>query len=138
MSCRGCGASVDTTFSSIPCGADWPVSRVTVVTVEYVSAAGGQLETIVSRLSVKLGGSMAHSEDSYRKIGADERCIDIIRRGYKPIWIRRTPRQGMTPRNPTISTKASEVLDTEVIGLLEKGAVREVGPVQGQFILYST
>ena len=45
---------------------------------------GLQLETIVSRLSLKLGGRLAHSEDSYRKIGTSEGHIDIIRKGYKP------------------------------------------------------
>ena len=91
-------------------------------------------ETIVSRLSKKLGGRLAYSEDSYRTIGASEGHIDIIRKGYKPTWDKRAPRQRVTPSNPTISTKASNVLDTEVVGLLEKGAIHEVGLLQGQYV----
>ena len=83
---------------------------------------------------MKLGGRIAHSKDSYRKIGAHEKHIDIIRKGYKPTWIRSAPRQRITSGNPTISSKAAEVLDTEVIGLLEKGAIKEVGLVQGQYV----
>ena len=98
---------------------------------DYVSAPGLQLETIVSRLSLKLGGRLAHLEDSYRKIGTSGGHIDIIRKVYKPTWDKHAPRQRVAPCNPTISTKASYVLDTEVTRLLEKGAIHEVGPVQG-------
>ena len=92
------------------------------------------LETIVSRLSKKLGGRLAYSEDSNRTIGTSERHINVIRKGYKPTWDKYAPRQRVAPSNPTISTKASNVLDTEVAGLLEKGAIHEVGPVQGQYV----
>ena len=67
------------------------------------------------------------------KIGTSEGHIDIIRKGYKPTWDKRASRQRITPNNPTISTKASNVLNTEVTGLLEKGAILEVGPVQGKY-----
>ena len=72
-----------------------------------------------------------YSEDSYRTIGTSEKHIDIIRKGYKPSWDKHTPWQRVALSNPPISTKASNVPDTEVTGLLEKGAIREVGPVQG-------
>merc|ERR1712215_646313 len=91
-------------------------------------------ETIASKLSKKLGGRITYSEDSYRTIGASEKHIDIIRKGYKPSWDKHAPQQWVAPSNPTISTKASNVLDTKVTGLLEKGAIREVGPVQGQYV----
>ena len=91
-------------------------------------------ETIVSRLSKKLGGRLAYSEHSYKTIGASEKHIDIIRKGYKPSWDKHTPWHRVAPSNPTVSTKASNVLDTEVTGLLEKGAIHEVGPVQGQYV----
>ena len=86
------------------------------------------------RLSLKLGGRLAYSEGSWRKIAASEGHIDIIRKGYKHTCDKHTPRQRVAPRNPTISTKASNILNTEVTGLLEKGAIREVGPVQGQYV----
>merc|ERR1711867_277096 len=94
---------------------------------------GLQPETIVSRLSLKLGGRLAQPEDSYRTIGASEGHIDIIRKGYKPTWDKCAPQQRVAPSNPTISTKASNVLGIEVAGLLEKGAIHEVGLVQGQY-----
>ena len=81
-----------------------------------------------------MGGRIAYSEDSYRTIGTSEKHIGIIRNGYKPSWDKLAPRQRVTPSNPTISLKASNVLDTEVTGLLEKGAICEVGPVQGQYV----
>ena len=102
--------------------------------MEYVSAMGLHPETIVSRLSKKLGGRLAYSKDSYRTIGTSEKHINIIRNGYKPSWKEHAPRQRVTPNNPTISLKASNVLDTEVTGLLDKGAIREVGLVQGQYV----
>merc|ERR1712115_735531 len=55
-------------------------------------------------------------------------------KGYKPSWKEHAPRQRVAPSNPTISTKACNVLDTEVAGLLEKGAIHEVGPSQGQYV----
>ena len=75
---------MDNTVSSIPRSADWPVSFPLQSVVEYGSAMGLQPETIVSWLSLKLGGGLAHCEDSYRKIGASEGLICIIRNGYKP------------------------------------------------------
>ena len=86
------------------------------------------------RLSLKLGGRRAHSEDSYRKIGASEGHIDIIRKGYMPTWDKHAPWQRVAPHNPTISTKASNVLNTEVTGLLKKGAICDVGQIQGQYV----
>ena len=91
--------------------------------MEYISAMGLHPETIVSRLSKKLGGRIAYSEDSYRTIGTSEKHIDIIRRVYKPPWKEHTPRQRVTPNNPTISSKASNMLNTEVARLLEKEAI---------------
>ena len=92
-------------------------------------------ETIVSTLSNKLGGRIAYSEDSYRKIGTSEKHIDIIRKGYKPSWDKHAPWQRVAPSNPTISLKASNVLITEVTRLLKKGSICEVGPAQGQYII---
>ena len=102
--------------------------------MKYVSALGLNPETIVSTLSNKLEGKIAYLEDSYRKIGDCEKHIEIIRNGYKPPWKCHTPRQRTTPRNPKVSLKASNVLDTEVFGLLDKGAIREVSPVLGQYV----
>ena len=68
------------------------------------------------------------------KIGFSEGHIDIIRKGHRPTWDKHALRQRVAPLNPTISTKGSNVLDTEVTGQLEKGAIREVGPVQGQYV----
>ena len=77
---------MDYTVSSIPQGADWPVSFLLQSATEYVSAMGLHPETIVSRLSMKLCGRIAHSMDSYRTIGAYEFHINIIRKGYNPSW----------------------------------------------------
>ena len=116
----GCGLSNDITVSAIARSTDWPVSFPLQSTVEYVSATGLQLETIVSRLKIKLGGRLAHSEDSYRRIGAQESCLDIIRRGCKPSWVKKAPRQRIAPSNPVISDKADKVLDIEVLDFLRK------------------
>ena len=70
---------MDHTVSQIPWSTDWPVSFPLQSAVEFVSATGLQPETIVSRLQMKLGGRLAHSGDSYRKIGAQESCLDIMR-----------------------------------------------------------
>ena len=67
-------------------------------------------------------------------IGTCEKHIDIIRNGYKPPWKCHAPWQRTTPRNPKVSLKASNVLDTEVFGLLDKGAIKEVSPVLGQYV----
>ena len=125
---------MDYTVASIPRSADWPVSFLLQSATEYVSAMGLHPETIVSRLSKKLGGRIAYSEDSYRTIGASENHIDIIRKGYKPPWDKHAPRQRVTPSNPTVSLKALNVLDTEVTGLLNKEALKEVGRVPGQYV----
>ena len=125
---------MDYTVSSIPRSADWPVSFPLQSATEYVSAMGLHPETIVSRLSKKLGGRLAYSEDSYRTIDTSEKHINIIRDGYKPSWKEHAPRQRVAPSNPTIATKALNILNTEVTGLLEKGAIRELGMVQGQYV----
>ena len=126
---------MDYTVSSIPWSADWQVNFPLQPATEYVSAMSLHPETIVSRLSKKLGGRLACSEDSYRNIGTSEKHIDIIRNGYKPSWDKHAPWQRVAPSNPTISTKASNVLDTEVTELLKNGAICEVGPVQGQYVI---
>ena len=117
---------MDNTVSSISQSADWPVSFPLQSAVEYVSATGLQPETIVSRLSLKLGGRLAHCEDSYRKIGTSEGRIDIIRNGYKPTCIKSAPQQRVAAHNPTISTKASNVLDTEVAGSYMEGEIKRM------------
>ncbi len=132
-SCK-CGTSMDYTVLSIPWSADWPFSFPLQSATEYVSAMGRHPKTIVSRLSKILGGRIVYSMDSYRTIGTSEKHIDIIRKGYKPSWDKCAPRQRVAPCNPTISTKASNALDTEVTGLFEKGAIHVVGLVQGQYV----
>ena len=91
---------MDYTVASIPQSADWPVSFPLQSAMEYVSAMGLHPETIVSRLSKKLGGRIAYSEDSYRTIGASEKHIDIIRKGYKPPWDKHAPQQRVTLPSP--------------------------------------
>ena len=125
---------MDYTVSSVPRSTDWPVSFLMQSAVEFVSTMGLQPETIVSRLSLKLGGRIAHCEDSYRTIGADKKHLDIIRDSYSPPWVRLAPRQRAAAHNPVVSPKASNVLEAEVQGLLEKGAIREVSLVPGQYV----
>ena len=73
-----CGTSMDNTVASIPWILDWPVSFPLQSATEYVSALGLNPETIVLILSNKLGGRIAYLEDSYRKISANEKHINII------------------------------------------------------------
>ena len=56
------------TVSTISNLVDWPVSFPLQSIVELVSAWGLQPETIVSRLSVQLGGKLAHNVDNNEKI----------------------------------------------------------------------
>ena len=116
-------------------GAKWPHSTLGVLEgPQLLPQLTLHLETIVSRVSKKLDGKLAYSGDSYRTIGTSEGHIDIIRKGYKPTWDKHAPRQRVAPSNPTISTKASNIFDTDVAGLLEKGAICELGPVQRQYV----
>ena len=48
---------MDSTVDSIPRSTDWPVSFPLLAAMEYMSAKGLSLETIVSKLSKKLGGN---------------------------------------------------------------------------------
>ena len=102
--------------------------------VEYVSATSLRPDTIVTRLKEQLGGRLAHNADSYEKIGANRWSLGVIRKGYKPAWIKRAPVQRVAPRNPAVSPTAAQVLDKEVQGLLDKGAIHEVEPVPGQYV----
>ena len=121
--CQRCGNECYSQISGIPRDADWPVDFPLKSTVEYVSATGLQPKTIVSRLKEKLGGKLSHNADSYEKICTDRCSLGIIRKGYKPTWIRRAPTQRVAPSNPSVSLKASQVLDKEVLGLLDKGVI---------------
>ena len=125
---------MDYTVSQIPRSTDWPVSFPLQSAVEFVSAMGLQPETIVSRLSLKLGGRLAHCEDSYRTIGTRRIHLDTLKSGYKPPWVWVAPWQRVVPHNPVVSQKASDVLNVEVQGLLGKGAIREVSPVTSQYV----
>ena len=73
---------MDSTVASIPRSTDWPVSFPILEATEYVSAKGLSPEIIVSKLSKKLGGTLAYSEDSYRVIGTSEKHVDIIKNSY--------------------------------------------------------
>ena len=56
------GTSMDYTVAPILRNADWPVIFLLQSSTDYVSAIGLHPETIVSRLSKKLGGRIAYSE----------------------------------------------------------------------------
>ena len=99
-----------------------------------MSATGLQPETIVMRLREKLGGRLAHNADSSEKNGANWWALGVIRKGYKPTWVKRAPVQRVAPSNPSFSPKAAQVLDTEVQGLLDKGTIHKVDPVLGQCV----
>ena len=85
-------------------------------------------------LGFLLGGIISHCVNSYDKMGTDTGHIDILKRGYKPSWIGTAPRQRVAVSYPTISAKASNILNMEVQGLIEKGAICEVGCVHGQYV----
>ena len=125
---------MNNTVSLIPRNPDWPVSFPLQSAVEFVSATGLRPETIVSRLSRRLGGRIAHCIDSYRTIGAQGIHLDILRKGYRPPWLKVASWQKVASRNPWVSQFASDVLDVEVQGLLKKGAIAETSPVLGQFV----
>ena len=97
---------MDLTVSQIPRNSDWPVSFPLQSAVEFVSASGLQPETIVSRLSQKLGGRLAHCIDSYRTIGTQRIHLDILRDGYRPPWLKVAPRQKIACNKPRVSQKA--------------------------------
>ena len=99
-----------------------------------MSATSLQSETIVSMLSNKLGGRLSHNEDSYVKIGTDRVTLDIIRRGYKPTWDKKFPRQRIVAHNPTILAKASQVFNIEVEGLAKNGIIHKVGHLIRQYV----
>ena len=102
--------------------------------MEYVSATGLQPDTIVTRLKEQLGGRLAHNADSYEKIGANRWSLGVIRKGYRPTWKKRAPVQRVAQRNPSITPTAAQVLDKEVQGLLDKGVIRVVDLVPGQYV----
>ena len=77
-------------------------------------------ETIVSRLSKKLGGRLAYSKDSYRTIGASEKHIDIIRKGYKPTWDKYAPWQRVAPSNLPSLPKPPMFLIQKLLGFSRK------------------
>ena len=72
--------------------------------------------------------------DSYEKIGTQWSQIAILKRGYKPSWIGKAPRQRAAARNLTLSALASNILDTKAKGFLEKGAICKVEQVQCQSV----
>ena len=49
-------------------------------------------------------------------------------------WIGMDPRQRAVTCNPTVSALASNMLNMEVQGLLEKGTICMVGRVPGQYV----
>ena len=125
------------TESSIHQNANWLVSFPLHSAVQYVSATGLQPENIVFRLSLKLGGRLAHCEDGYRKIGISEGNIDIIKKGYQLTWIKSAPKQRVAACSSIISTKASNVFNTEVARLLEKGAIYEVAEFKEGMLVHT-
>ena len=74
-------------------------------------------------------------------MGAQWSQIDILKGGYKYYWIGTAPRQRIAVHNPTISTLAANILNTEVQGLLQKGTFNKgsiLTRVVCYFILCST
>ena len=65
--------------------------------MEYVSATGLQPETIVTRLREKLGGRLDHNADSCEKIGMNWWSLGVLRKGYKPTWVKKAPVQKVAP-----------------------------------------
>ena len=128
-----CRTSMDYAVSSIPQSTDWPVSFPLQSAVEHVSATGLQLKTMVSRLSLKLGSRLAHCEDNYRKICTSEVHIDIIRKGYKPTWIKVHLSRGLrlaTPPSPLMPPIFSILKLPDFLG--KEPTVRS--KVQGEYV----
>ena len=60
--------------------------------------------------------------------------INILKRGYKPSWIGKVPRQRADACNPIKSALASNRLNMLVLVLLEKRAICKVGHIHGQYV----
>ena len=103
--------------------------------VEFVSDSGLKPETIVSRLAQMIGGKLTHNVDSLESIGAYWWPKQIAAQGYKPSFLEGNPfRQRKAPSNPETSEAAAAILDKEVKGLLDKGAISEVAKVTDQYM----
>ena len=70
------------------------------------------------------------------KIGTDEVHLDIIKRGYKPTWHKKAPRKNIA-LNPTISSKASQVLYTEVEVLLRRRVICKMAGCMDSMLVHT-
>ena len=103
--------------------------------VEFVSNSGLKPETIVSRMSHQLDGKLTHNVDSIETISAGWWPKNTAGPGYKHKFLKgKPPRQWVDPSNPEVSETVAYVLDEQVKGLLNKGAISEVAKVTDHYI----
>ena len=102
--------------------------------IEIVTNWGFNPETIVSRLLKPLGGRLSHNVDSLGILGASEWVRKRAALGYRPTFLKKPPVQRVAKTNPQTSADQDVILDKEVKELLDKAAIKEVAPVQGQYV----
>ena len=90
-----------------------------------ITAFGLIVENIPSLHLLCIGGRLAHCVQAWKVITDSKWIINVTRFGYK-IPLKQKPKQSKAPTNPTVSPEAHQVLVDEALGLLEKGAIKEV------------
>ena len=98
-----------------------------------ITAVGLIIETIPALNSLAIGGRLLHCVAAWKCITDNLWVRNTVRFGYK-MPFRSKPYQTKVPGNPKVSPEATEVLNSEAKGLLDKKAIKEAVHEQGEFI----
>lgn len=77
-------------------------------------------------------GRIQHCMANWQKLTSDQWVLDVVK-GYH-LDLEQWPVQQVPPNPSVLNTKDQVLVQTEVEKMLQKGAIRQVSPVKGQFL----
>ena len=111
----------------------WNGKFFSAYAIMLITAIGLSVSSILPLHSLVSGGRLIHCVAAWKTITENTWVRNVVRFGYR-IPLRCKPVQHKIPSNPSSTGDAHQVLVEEALGLLKKGAVREVKDVEGQYI----
>ena len=98
-----------------------------------ITGIGLTVSSILPLHALKIGGRLTHCVAAWKAITENNWVRNVVRFGYK-IPLLSKPFQSKIPPNPSTTGDAYDVLVEEALGLLKKGAIKEVADTENQFI----
>ena len=102
--------------------------------MSLVSGAGLSLESLPSLARKPIAGRISLCQPAWARISTNGWVRSVVKEGYRFQWLHGPPPTPHATRNPPTDRAGEDILDSELRGMIGKGAVHQVSPSKDSVI----